>query len=186
MMALGAQNGRLYTDADGLPDEEFVPTADGRFASSERAVSFTVSRNSSGEVEGLDWTDSTGNTRRLLRIGPVFSMLPSRTEDPDPAFTRTVLTVVQTLSDGKETARSPLLTAGARKEFSNVPIGSLQGVRGVTFLHESNVAGRGIERLGSPIHRVLHYRLDTERAPRWLLVHVDAEGLVADFDVVDN
>ena len=87
---------------------------------------------------------------------------------------------------GKGTAESPLLTAGARKEFSPVAISSLQGVRAVAFLHESNVAGRGIERLGHPIQRAVHYRMDTERGRRWLLVHIDANGLVADFDVVDN
>jgi hypothetical protein len=90
------------------------------------------------------------------------------------------------LASGKGAAESPLLVAGARKEFSNVAINSLQGVRAITFLHESNVAGRGIERLGHPIQRVLHYRMDTERGQRWLLVHVDANGLVADFDVVNN
>ena len=87
---------------------------------------------------------------------------------------------------GKGTAESPFLTAGARKEFSPVAINSLQGVRAVAFLHESNVAGRGIERLGHPIQRVLHYRMDTQRGQRWLLVHVAPNGLVADFDVVDN
>ena len=44
----------------------------------------------------------------------------------------------------------------------------------------------GIERLGHAIQRVLHYRMETDRGPRWLLVHVDANGFVADFDVVTN
>jgi hypothetical protein len=186
MIALGAQNGRVYTYADGLPDEEFAPTEDGRFVSGERAASFALLRNATGEVEGLDWTDPAGKTRRAPRIGPLFSTIGSNADDPDPAFTRNVLTTVRTLAGGKETARSPFLTAGARNEFSNVAIGSLQGVRAVTFLHQSNVAGRSIERLGHAIQRVFYYRMDTERGARWLLVHVDVKGLVADFDVVDN
>ena len=45
-----------------LPDEEFVPTSDGRFVSAERAVSFRLSRNAIGEVEGID---------RLVIVKPV-------------------------------------------------------------------------------------------------------------------
>ena len=186
MITLGVQNGRIYTYVDGSPDEEFVPTSDGRFVSTEHAVSFKLSRNAMGEVEGIDWTYLTEKTRRIPRIGPLFSTIPSNNDDPDPTYTRNVLTVVHTLASGKGAAESLLLTAGARKEFSNVAINSLQGVRAITFLYENNVAGRGIERLGYPIQRVLHYRMDTERGQRWLLVHVDADGLVADFDVVNN
>jgi hypothetical protein len=186
MIALGAQNGRVYTYVDGSPDEEFVPTSDDRFVSAEHAVSFKLSRNAMGEVEGIDWTYLTEKTRRIPRIGPLFSSIPSNADDPDPTYTRNVLTVVHMLASGKGAAESPLLTAGAHKEFSNVAIRSLQGVRAITFLHESNVAGRGIERLGHPIQRALHYRMDTERGQRWLLVHVAANGLVADFDVVNN
>ena len=186
MIALGSRGGRVYTYVDGLPDEEFVPTTDTRFVSSERAVSFTLLRNATGDIEGLDWTDPAGKTRRVPRIGPLFSTISPSAADPNPAFTRNVLTVVQTLAGGTETVRSPLLTAGARNQFSNVAIGSLQGVRAVTFLDQSNVAGRGIERLGHAIQRVFHYRMDAERGQRWLLVYVDAAGLVADFDIVDN
>ena len=185
MMVLGAQSGRVYTYLDGLPDEEFVPTSDGRFVSAERRVSFKLSRNANGEVEGVDWTE-IAKTRRIPRIGPLFSTIGTTSNDPDPAFSRNVLTAVQTLARGTETAKSPLLTPGARKEFSNVPISSLQGVGAVTFLHESFVGGRGIERLGHAIQRVLHYRMDTQTGQRWLLVHVTEDGLIADFDVVNN
>jgi CubicO group peptidase (beta-lactamase class C family) len=184
MMVLGEHRGRVSAYSGGLPDEEFVLASDGRFVSTERAVSFTLLLNTSGDLEGLEWT-AKGTTRRIPRIGPVFTAIrPSA--DPDPAFTRTVLAVVHTLAaGGRGTAESTLLTAGARKEFT-APVNSLQGVRAVAFVHSSSVAGRGIERLGHAIQRVLHYRMDTERGDRWLLVHVDANGLVADFDVVDN
>ena len=33
MMVLSVESGRVYTYLDGLPDEEFVPTMDGRFVS---------------------------------------------------------------------------------------------------------------------------------------------------------
>jgi len=184
MMAFGAQEGRVYTYEDGLPDEDFVPASDGRFISTERAISFRVSRTANGEVEAIEWTDPAKKTRRMPRIGPLFSSIRPGADDPHPDLTRNVLTVAQTLAGGKDTAQSPLLTAGARKAFANLQIGSLQGVRAVTFLHESNVGGRGIERLGHAIQRVLHYRMDTEAGQRWLIVHVTEEGLIADFDVV--
>ena len=97
-----------------------------------------------------------------------------------------MLTVVHALAEGgKRTAESALLTPAARKQFAE-PVAVLKGVRALAFMHESDVAGRGIERLGHPIQRVLHYRMDMEHGHRWLLVHVDPNGLVADYDVVDN
>lgn len=123
----------------------------------------------------------------MPRIGPLFASISQSVADPDPSFTRTALTVVQMLAAGdKRAAESPLLTAGARKEFGSVAIASLRDVRGLAFLYQSNVAGRGLVRLGHPIEKVVHYRMETERGQRWLLVHVDGAGLVADFDVVDN
>jgi hypothetical protein len=53
-------------------------------------------------------------------------------------------------------------------------------------MHVSQVDGQGTQRLGHPVHRVLHYRMDTDHGRRWLLLHVDVNGLVADFDVVDD
>jgi CubicO group peptidase (beta-lactamase class C family) len=187
MMTLALHGGRIALDVDDLPDEGFAPASDGRFVSVERAVSFRISRNANGDVDGIDWIDSLKKTRRLPRIGPLFSEIEPRTVDPDPAFTRNVLTIVHTLAaGGKGTAESPLLTAGAQKEFSPVAIQSLQGVRAVSFMYESNVAGRRIERLGHPIQRVMHYRMETDSGRRWLLIHVDPNGRVADFDVVSN
>jgi CubicO group peptidase (beta-lactamase class C family) len=185
MMVLGEQNGRIHTFVDGLPDEGFVLASDGRFVSTESAVSFTLLRTASGEVEGIEWISPNKTRRRVPRIGPLFTAIrPS--VDPDPAFTRTVLTVVHAFAaGGKATAESPLLTAGARKVYT-APIDVLKGVRALAFVHVNSVAGQGIERHGHAIQRVLHYRMDTEGGARWLLVHVDATGLVADCDVVDN
>jgi len=185
MITLGGDNGHIYSYLDGIPDEEFLLAADGRFVSTLRSVSFKLVRNPSGNVDAIEWTSSNKKTSRAPRIGPLFSSIHP-VADPDPAFSGNVLTVVHTLAaGGKGTAESPLLTAGARKEFS-APVIVLQGVRAVEFMHESSVAGRGIERAGHPIQRVLHYRMQTDQGSRWLLIHVDPTGLVADFDVVDN
>jgi hypothetical protein len=129
MMVLSEQSGRVYTYSEGLPDEEFVLASDGRFVSTERAVSFKLLRNASGDVEGIEWTWPNKTTRRVPRIGPLFTAIRP-TADPDPAFTRNVLTIVHTFAaGGKETAESPLLTAGARSVFT-APANVLKGVRG--------------------------------------------------------
>jgi CubicO group peptidase (beta-lactamase class C family) len=185
MMALGEKDGHLYSYVDGLPDEEFVYASDGRFVSTERTVSFRVSRDAAGDVDAIDWIRPNAPARRIPRTGPLFSAIHA-SADADPAFTATVLTAIQTLAGGgKATAESPLLTAGARKEFT-APVSGLQGVRALRLRHVANVDGRGIERLSHPIQRVLHYAMDTDRGQRWLLVHLDPNGLVADFDVVGD
>ena len=182
MMAIGEKDGHLYTYLDGLPDEEFVYAADGRFVSTERAASFKATRNARGDVEAIDWTRPNTATRRIPRIGPLFSAI-RESPDPDPELTANVFTAVQALAGGHSSTNWHLLTVGARREFT-AAVSSLQGARRLRFLYSANVEGRGIERLGHPIQRVLHYALETERGRRWLLIHLDPDGLVADFDVV--
>jgi CubicO group peptidase (beta-lactamase class C family) len=182
MMALGEKDGRLYTYLDGLPDEEFVYAADGRFVSTEGAVSFKPARNAGGDVDAIEWVRPNATVRRIPRIGPLFSAI-RESPDPDPELTANVFTAVQALAGGHSSANWHLLTVGARREFT-AAVSSLQGARRLRFLYGANVEGRGIERLGHPIQRVLHYSLETERGRRWLLIHLDPDGLIADFDVV--
>ena len=185
MVVLDLYKGRVFTYRDGLPDEEFVMARDGRFVSTETGDSFKLLRSATREVEGLEWVSGDKATRRIPRIGPLFTATVPRT-DPDPTFTRNVLTVVHALAEGgKRTAELALLTPSARKQFIE-PVAVMKAARSLVFMHESDVTGRGIERLGHPIQRVLHYRMDIEQGHRWLLIHVDPNGLVADFDVVDN
>lgn len=40
MLTLFVQDGVLFTDVNGLRDEDWIPTADGRLVSTDRAVSF--------------------------------------------------------------------------------------------------------------------------------------------------
>jgi hypothetical protein len=57
---------------------------------------------------------------------------------------------------------------------------------GLTYLGQEDVTGRGIRRHGSGVTRVRYYRLKTAAGPRFLLVHLTAEGTVTDTDVVDR
>ena len=182
MITLIPHNGRISIDVNGLPDEEFVPVADGRFVSVDNPSSFKLVRNASGEVEALEWTNSSG-TRKIPRIGPLFGR-PMVGRDPDPTLTTNIMTVLQLFVQGGQPVKdSPLLTPGARNVFSNANPAT-RDVSSLTFVTAQDVTGRGIERHGYPIARVVHYRMATTGGERLLLVHLDANGLVADYDIV--
>jgi CubicO group peptidase (beta-lactamase class C family) len=184
MMTLFAHNGRLYTDLNGLADEEFVPVARDQFRSTERDASFRAVKNATGEVDAIDWTQPNV-ARRIPRIGPLFPAASSAA-DPDPTFTRNLMTVLQQLAEGGQAVTgSTLLTAGARKDFGR-PNPEMRDVRALTFVLAQDVAGRGIERHGHAVTRVVHYRVAAPHGPGLLLVHVDPSGLITDYDLVSR
>ena len=183
MMTLIAEHGSIYTDVSGLPDEEFVPASDGRFVSRDRAVSFKLLANAAGEVEAIEWSQNNA-TRRVPRIGPLFGN--TTVADPDPAFTQKVTTALQELSvGGAAVTESRLLTEGARKVFDGANT-LFNNVEGLAFVHVQDVKGRGIERHGHPIARVVQYRMNTPGQVRLLIVHVDENDMIADYDLVSR
>jgi hypothetical protein len=60
------------------------------------------------------------------------------------------------------------------------------GVRGLAYLSAQDVSGRGIERHGGAVSRVLFYRMETDRGRRWLMLHVTSDNFSTDYDVVDE
>ena len=181
MLTLVADKGSIFVDVSGLPDEEWVATADQRFVSRDRAVSFKPIMNARGEVEALEWTQN-GATRRFPKVGPLFT--PAAATDPDVDFTQNVLKVLQQLSDGGTAVTdSKYMTEGARKVFVQANA-SLKNVQSLEHVLTQDVSGRGVERHGHAIARVVHYRMITPNGPQLLLVHVDANRLVADYDLV--
>jgi CubicO group peptidase (beta-lactamase class C family) len=182
MLTLITDNGRVYTDVSGLPDEEFIPTVDQRFVSRDRAVSFKLVRNAGGEIDALDWTQNNA-TRRVPRIGPLFGAAMA---DPDPAFTQNIRAALQQMAEGGAAVTdSKLLTEGARRVYI-MAAAPLRDVKGLELALIQNVSGRGIERHGHAIARVHHYRMNTPQGVRLLLVHTDPNGLVADYDIVSR
>lgn len=185
MLTLVARGVSLFTDVNGLPDEEFLFMGDDRFGSTERDVSFGISRNAGGEVVGLTWSDN-GRERPVPRIGPLFASI-TKVADPDPSFTQTVAEAVRGLAVGGATLRSlPQLTPGARAELSSAPVRDLGGFRSLEYLGAQDVTGRQIERHGGAVARVVFYRLETNEGNRWLLVHATSANLITDYDVVDK
>ena len=48
------------------------------------------------------------------------------------------------------------------------------------------MSARHIERHKGKVSRILYYRLMTDKADRGLLIHLTADGLVTDFDIVED
>jgi CubicO group peptidase (beta-lactamase class C family) len=184
MVTLTARGDSLFTDVNGLPDEEFVFLGDDRFGSTDRNVSFRIARNASGDVIGLAWSGN-GQDRPVPRIGPLFATI-APTADPAPAFTRAVNAAVRALAKGTPASDLQLLAPGARANFAGRPIRDFAGVGTLTYMSAQDVTGRRIERHGGTVARVVFYRMGTEQGDRWLLIHVTSDNLIADYDVVDK
>src|SRR5262245_13330214 len=183
MLTLVSHGRSLYSAVDGLPDERFVFTGNDRFTSTERDVSFGLTRTPAGDVVGLAWK-ANGKERSIPRIGPLFSSI-TPVADPDPSVTQTVVSAIRGLREGP-TAGTGLqqLTPGARTDLAGSGR-AFDGFRGLTYMSAADVAGRHIERHGSVVNRVLFYRMDTEHGNRWLLIHLTSDRLITDYDIVD-
>ncbi len=184
MITFLATNDRLFTLVDGLPDEEFVPETATRFASADREASLTFSPDATGRVTELVWKQGK-DERKIPRIGPLFNRLTAQS-DPEPARTRTIETALNAMAQGgKAVAATPGIAPGARKDFAD-GAGVLAGLKAITFVEAEDVSGRGIERHEGKVGRVLHYKLATVDAQRYVLVYLTPDGLVTDYDVVDK
>jgi hypothetical protein len=185
MLTLAATGASLFTDVDGLPDEEFVFMGGDRFGSIQRNVSFRIARDSTGAVIGLTWIDS-GKERPIPRVGPLFASIKPES-DPDPLFTKSVDAALRAFAHGGDAVRSlQHLSSGARADLSGSPARQFTGVLGVTYLSSQNVTGRRIERHGSAVVKVLFYRVETAQRSRYVLVYVTADNLITDYDIVEK
>jgi hypothetical protein len=184
MLTLAVAGDHLVSLVDGLPDEVFVPQSDDQFASADRDVSFTID-HAGDEIIALTWNESR-QEHKAPRIGPLFHTLKLQS-DPDPARTEKVLAAMKAFAvRGKAVADSPLLTAGAREELSSGPPLPWDVTKPALFLAEQDVSSRSIVRHKSPVARVLHYRQETRDGVRCLLIHMTADGLLTDYDIVDD
>jgi hypothetical protein len=185
MITFVPTDGRLSLLAGGLPDEEFVALGDDRFASMDRNLRVTFTRDANREITGLTWAIGD-RTRVVPRVGPLVSML-TRQADPDPAFTSRLDATLRAMTQGGDAvAGAAALTIGARRDFSRRPWPPVAGYRGVSFIGLQDVEGRKLERHGHPVARIAYYTLTTDAGRKSLLVYVTKDGLITDFDGVAN
>jgi hypothetical protein len=185
MLTLVAQGASLFTDVDGLADEEFLFMGGDRFGSTQRDVSFRIARDTTGTIVGLTWIVN-GKERPIPRIGPLFASM-KQAADPDASLTKSVDAALRAFAQGGEAVRSlPQLSSGARADLSGTPARQLTGVRGITYVSSQDVTGRRIERHGGAVARVLFYRLDTIQRGRLVLVYVTSDNQITDYDIVEK
>jgi CubicO group peptidase (beta-lactamase class C family) len=185
MITLLASDTALITLADGLPDEVLVAVDAGQFASPTWAARFTPVKDPNGAVTGLRWAQN-GVERIIPRVGPLVEALrPSA--DPDPAFTSTVPAILEALRIGGDAVKqSAHLTPGARRDFLGGAGGQLEGILGLNYLGAERVAGRGIVRHEGSVAVIAYYSMTTKSGKHYLMLHRTADGLVTDYDLVDN
>jgi hypothetical protein len=183
MITFQAKNNRLFSLSDGFPDEEFVPLTATQLASTDRDASITFEPDAKGQVTELAWEDGN-EERKIPRIGPLFTGAKT-ISDPDPGRTQQISAALKAMfTGGKAVQETPFIAAGTRRAFvqGSRDIGNIQSI---SLVHSENVNGRGIQRHDSDISKIVTYQLNAGKPYRYILVHLTADGLVADCDVVD-
>ena len=179
------QHGQLLSMFDGLPDEVFVPIGARRFYSTSRNCELAFVVDAQGEVTEVVVT-TEGRSKKAPRIGPLMHTLKART-DPQPARTGRVQVLLSDVSrGGSSLANSEFATAGFKSNIGTQAIGEFGGAKALTFLHEQAVSGREIERHGSKVENILAFRVSGIKPERKVLVYLTADGLLTDFDLVDD
>ena len=184
MMMFAPRDGRLFSYADGHEDEEFVQVGPDRFTRVDGDATFQFRRDATRRVIGMSVIDQRG-THPVPRVGPLVASL-ARRADPDARRTARIDTVLRALGAGKATAVAAMLTAGALRDFRDHEIGELTGITNVSFVGEEEIADRKITRHDSAVARIVYVGATIGGKPRFVLVHVAADGLITDYDVVER
>ena len=90
---------------------------------------------------------------------------------------------------GSGTANAPglALTAGIKTILaSGRRVEELAGLESLVFLFAADVTNRGIERNEGKVARIVTYEQIPRVKTRYVMIHVTAEGLITDFDTVDE
>jgi hypothetical protein len=69
---------------------------------------------------------------------------------------------------------------------SSGPVRGLVNIRSLEYIDSQSVAGRNIQRHRGEVSRISYYKLVTEKKIRYLMVYLTSDGLVTDFDYVED
>ncbi len=171
----------------GRPYADWLPESETTFFSEELPVRITFDRDTSGRVVGLTW-QAEERTRKIPRIGPLVASLKPQ-PGPASAVTVDVRAVFEAMAEGGPAIEhAPRIAPGMRKSLSGnakrATWWAQLGVKSMVFVAAEDIPGRGVERNGTAVVRVLYYRLDTARGEHHALVYLTAGALVTDVDVV--
>ena len=178
----------LETLTDGLPEEVFLAIDSVRFGSTERGLRIAFALDSGAAVTGVVWWAGDGppRERTVARVAPLLgSQAP--VPDPDSALTARILGAVRAIRQGGAAlADAPDIPAGTKRDFAGGVGSALDGIERLIYLGTEDVSRREIHRHDSAVARVRSYRVTTTAGQKSLLVHLTAEGSIADYDVVDR
>jgi hypothetical protein len=185
MVTLTPGSGVLLAQLPVGEADDYIPVSTTSFWMTEEGIQLTVVKNSVGEVTGVVVRQDDGSERTIPRVGPLFDSLKPQS-DPDQGRSRRIEDALMAMEQGgKAVEKNANIAPSAKKEFGS---GSTDfvGFRSLAFVAQEDVAGRGIERHGAKVSKVLYYRLVMDKQTRNLLVYLTAEGLVTDYDIVGN
>ena len=185
MLTLTPGNGVMLAQLPVGEADDYIPISTTSFWMAEEGTQLTVVKNSVGEVTGLVVRQDDGSERTIPRVGPLFDSLKPQ-PDPDQGRSRRIEDALMAMEQGgKAVEENANIAPSAKKDFGS---GSTDfvGFRSLAFVAEEDVAGRGIERHGAKVSKVLYYRLVMDKQTRNLLVYLTAGRLVTDYDIVDN
>ena len=185
MLTITMRDGRLVDQSPRVPGGYWYPTSETTFFSDDLPVEITFDRDAQGKVVGLTWKTDSGENK-IPRVGPLIRDLEPQA-DPNPGRTGWIRTVLEAIAKGGRAVDEVAnMTPGARKAFGRSAMKDLAEMQSLSYLDERDIAGRGVERHGAKVGRVLYYKCVMPKGMRYLLVHLTSEGLFTDMDVVDD
>jgi CubicO group peptidase (beta-lactamase class C family) len=185
MLTLTPDNGVLLGQLPVGEADDYLPVSATAFWQAEEGVQLTPVKNASGEVTGLLVRQDDGTERTIPRIGPLFNSLTPQS-DPDPKRTQRMQAALKAMEQGGKTVeKETSIAPGGKRDFASGTT-DFAGLQSLSYIAPQDVAGRGIERHGEKINRIIYYRLITDKATRNLLLYLTADGLLTDYDIVDN
>jgi len=165
---------------------QLTPISPSTFFYARRNAQIEFTTDLQGEVTGILWKQN-GQQRNVPRIGPFIHSLHLHA-DPDAAFTQQVRAVLQALGEGVHSdVQIAGLSPGALADYSSSgPVRGLVNIRSLEYIDSQSVAGRNIQRHRGEVSRISYYKLVTEKKIRYLMVYLTSDGLVTDFDYVED
>lgn len=179
----------VETLTDGLPDEAFLAIDSVTFGSAERGMRIAFTRDAGGTVSGVRWRlgePGPQGERIISRVAPLPSTRPP-VPDPDTVLTTRTVAALEAIRQGGTTlANAPDIPPDTKQDFIGWNASALEGLAAPIFLGQEDVSARGIHRHGSDVARVRYYQVTTNAGRTYLLLHLTAQGALADLDLVER
>ena len=87
---------------------------------------------------------------------------------------------------GSAIADSAHFAAGTKRAFGSEVLSECVGAKSPAYLDEQDVPDRAIERQDSKVKTILFYKVSNVVTAKYLLIYLDADGLIADVDLVED